>query len=1062
MIPSYVKDQILEHDIVSIIEGEGIELKRKGANYECCCPFHNEKTPSFKVSPTKNIYKCFGQCDESGNAITFIMHYRNMTYSEALEYLADKLHIQYEKKELTLEEREQQYLRNNLIAANKDAQEFFRHSLQNAPAAGEYIAKRSWKDSTVDAFGIGYAPGGNSLLKYMTGKGWKIDILMKAGLIKKNEETGSYYDTFRQRIIFPIHSRTGYIAGFSGRDISGKSDIPKYLNTAETDLFHKGDLLFGWFNAQRQIATSGTVVLCEGNPDVVRLHEIGEGNTVAPLGTALTERQISMLQKKARTAILIGDTDEAGIKAVIRHGEELTAAGMSVRVMSLPEGKDPDEFFMMHAHEYEDCLSRNTRDYIPWYCDRLMEGKKSQSEIASVIQEISRLLALCKDETAAEMYLELFSKTYRNGKQWTAAYYNARNEEERKRIKDDKMEDMLKEYGFYIKDNCYYGAGSRSNDRRWSNFILQPILHIRDERNARRIFRMCNVKRQEAVIKFNQSELVSFTDFKTRTETAGNFVWEADSKELTVLKKYLYDGTPSADEIRQMGWQKKWNFYAWGNGGLDNGIFEKADEYGVVTVNGQKFYIPGCSLDTKDNATGYQLQRRFVYAVTNDISLHDFAVKLITVFGDNAKVALCFLFATLFKDIVTSVTTSFPILNLFGPKGTGKSELGHSLTSFFIPNNIAPNINNTTKAALAEAVAEVSNAIVHLDEYKNNLDLEKREFLKGLWDGAGRSRMNMDNDKRRETTAVDCGVVMSGQEMPTADIALFNRLIFLTFSKSTFSDQEKRDYEDLKLIEKRGLTHLTGQILTLRNYFQGNFRSSWDQALADLNDRVRSESIEDRTLRNWTTVLAAFRCLEKRLDLPFGYMELLEICARKCVDQNNKTRQNNELSEFWEMLEILVSSSKMWIDVDYHIRSGLSVIKVKGPNRTLVPVELSPEKQYLYLNFRRTSQLYAIESKSAGRKVIPSDTLKYYLEHSPEHVGTLNSWRFKQIETSSGYMSSRLEKISTAMVFDYSALKENYDINLDVMQGYQGEESGQEQAEATAPPSLFSEIKGDE
>ena len=297
----------------------------------------------------------------------------------------------------------------------------------------------------------------------------------------------------------------------------------------------------------------------------------------------------------------------------------------------------------------------------------------------------------------------------------------------------------------------------------------------------------------------------------------------------------------------------------------------------MVTINGQKFYIPGCSLDTKDNATGYQLQRRFVYAVTNDISLHDFAVKLITVFGDNAKVALCFLFATLFKDIVTSVTTSFPILNLFGPKGTGKSELGHSLTSFFIPNNIAPNINNTTKAALAEAVAEVSNAIVHLDEYKNNLDLEKREFLKGLWDGAGRSRMNMDNDKRRETTAVDCGVVMSGQEMPTADIALFNRLIFLTFSKSTFSDQEKRDYEDLKLIEKRGLTHLTGQILTLRNYFQGNFRSSWDQALADLNDRVRSESIEDRTLRNWTTVLAAYKCLEKRLDLPFGYPDLLDI-----------------------------------------------------------------------------------------------------------------------------------------------------------------------------------------
>ena len=204
MIPSYVKDQILEHDIVSIIEGEGIELKRKGANYECCCPFHNEKTPSFKVSPAKNIYKCFGQCDESGNAITFIMHYRNMTYSEALEYLADKLHIQYDKKELTLEERERQYLRNNLIAANKDAQEFFRHSLQNAPAARDYIAKRSWKDSTVDAFGIGYAPGGNSLLKYMTGKGWKTDIRGIRKYEELPENCRNYIEFVEKEIGYPI------------------------------------------------------------------------------------------------------------------------------------------------------------------------------------------------------------------------------------------------------------------------------------------------------------------------------------------------------------------------------------------------------------------------------------------------------------------------------------------------------------------------------------------------------------------------------------------------------------------------------------------------------------------------------------------------------------------------------------------------------------------------------------------------------------------------------------------------------------------------------------------
>lgn len=1065
MIPSFVKDQILEHDIVSIIEGEGIELKKKGANYECCCPFHNEKTPSFKVSPTKNIYKCFGQCDESGNAITFIMHFRNMTYSEALEYLAGKLHIQYEKREPTPEERELQYLRDKLISANRDAREFFRQALGKAPAAREYISKRGWKDSTVDSFGIGYAPGQNALLKHMTAKGWKRDVLLQAGLIKRNEDNGTYYDSFRQRIIFPIYSRTGYIAGFSGRDISGKSDVPKYLNTGETELFHKGDMLFGWFNAQRQIATTGTVVLCEGNPDVIRLHEIGVCNAVAPLGTALTEQQIGTIQKRARTAMLIGDTDEAGVKAVTRHGKELIAAGLAVRVMELPEGKDPDEYFRTHAHEYDDCLARYTYDYIPWLCGRLMEGKQSQSEIAEVIQEISGIMALCRDQTAVEMYLELFAKQYRNGKQWTAAYYNARNAIDRKRAKDDKMDGMLQEYGFYIKDNCYFGAGSRSSDKRWSNFILVPILHIRDEKNARRIFRIENVKHQEAVIKFNQSELVSFTDFKTRTETAGNFVWEATQNELTALKKYLYDGTPSADEIRQMGWQKKWKFYAWGNGGLDDGVFEKADEYGVVTIRGQKFYIPGCSLDTQDNTSGYQQQRKFIYAVTNDISLHDYAQKLVTVFGDNAKVALCFLVATLFKDIVTGVTTSFPILNLFGPKGTGKSELGHSLTSFFIPNNIAPNINNTTKAALAEAVAEVSNAIVHLDEYKNSLDIEKREFLKGLWDGAGRSRMNMDNDKRRETTAVDCGVVMSGQEMPTADIALFNRLIFLTFSKSAFSDQEKRNYEDLKLIERRGLTHLTGQILKLRGMFQGNFRAAWDDALSDLNERVRSGNVEDRTLRNWVTILAAYKALDGQLDLPFSYAELLDLCADRCLDQSAKTQQGNELSGFWDTVEILVSSSRMWIRADYHIRSGAGVSKVfRGKS----PVDLLPARRYLFLNYKRVSALYIREGKDCAGKTIPADTLKYYLENSAEYVGRAKSVRFRLIENQQGYTplnpDAGQSKVTTAMVFDYDALTENYGIDLDIDQGYKEDEdeaAGPEQENA-APPSIFDTIDEDD
>ncbi|MBO5500236.1 MAG: toprim domain-containing protein, partial [Bacteroidales bacterium] len=695
----------------------------------------------------------------------------NLEFLDAVEYLAEKHGIEYEKKEPTAEEREARFRQEQLLIVNKAAQDFF-SSRMEAPAAVEYCKKRDWDKDLIDVFHIGFAPGANQLLKTLTKAGYKKEILLKAGLIKQNQDNGDYYDTFRNRIVFPITDKSGRILGFSGRDITGKNDTPKYLNTAETEIFTKGKQLFGYYQAYREIANTETVFLVEGNPDVVRMYEVGAENTVAPLGTALTDDQVKELAKKARTFVLVGDNDKSGVEAVIDHGKKIIQMGLSCRIMPIIEGKDPDEYFSIRKGEFKEYYRNEVQDFIPWLTSRLMDGKRSQSEIMPVITEITGLMAYCRDENIVKMYLEQFTRQYKNGSIWRSEYNKAKNTIERMAAKEKGTMDMVANFNFFVRNNCYFGVGANGGDKIWSNFIFKPILHVKDEKNARRIFLMVNNLGQEVVIKLKQSELVSFTDFKTRVESAGNFIWEAGQPELQQLKKYLYSETDSADEIKQLGWQKRFGFFAWGNGGMDAGIFEKANKFGVVTIQDRKYYIPGNALDTIDNTQGYQLMRRFVYAETSSITLNEFAAKLIGVFGDNAKVGLCFLLATLFKDIVTSVTTSFPILNLFGPKGTGKSEMGHALVSFFMPNYEAPNINSSTKAALAEVVAEVSNAIVHLDEYKNNLDLDKREFLKGIWDGTGRSRINLDNDKKRETTAVDSGVIMSGQEMPTADIAL--------------------------------------------------------------------------------------------------------------------------------------------------------------------------------------------------------------------------------------------------------------------------------------------------
>lgn len=246
----------------------------------------------------------------------------------------------------------------------------------------------------------------------------------------------------------------------------------------------------------------------------------------------------------------------------------------------------------------------------------------------------------------------------------------------------------------------------------------------------------------------------------------GNFIWLAKQEQLNRLKMYLYEQTETAVEITQLGWQQQ-GFWAFGNGVFIDGEWIAADDYGIVRLEGiGNFYLPATSKIYRGETKLFQFERKFIHTTLNRCTLRQYTDKMIEVFGDNAKVGICYLLATLFRDVVRAVTKNFPILNLFGQKGSGKSEMGHSLMAFFIAENAPQNLQNATDAALAETVAQCANALVHLDEYKNTIDLSRREFIKGLYDGTGRTRMNMDRDKKRETTAVDCGVVMSGKRCP--------------------------------------------------------------------------------------------------------------------------------------------------------------------------------------------------------------------------------------------------------------------------------------------------------
>lgn len=1053
MIPYHVIDQINEADIVSIIEGEGVELKKSGVNRECCCPFHGEKTPSFKVSVRRNMYKCFG-CGKGGGTINFIMEHKNMTFYEAAEYLAKKENIEYEKKTLTPEEHKKRFAHSQLLEINKVASEFFREQLKHTPKAQEYNKTRGWGKETLDLFMVGYAPNDkkSSFYEYAKNKGYNDQVMLDAGLIKRSERNGELYDTFRERIVFPVYSRTGNIIAFSGRHIGiTKKEIPKFLNTAETELYTKSDCLFGYFQSYRVAKTSSTIVLVEGNPDVIRLHQIGVENAVAPLGTALTSAQINLIKQCAKNVVIIGDTDEAGVAAVHKNGLNLLEAGLNVRVMILtnkeeekgkPKKTDPDEYFRGKTLAiFNDRLTDETIDYITWICDAKMAQSTSTTEQATVIAEICKLLTYCPEETISELYLEQFSKKHKNKNIWTKEYTQAKNEATRKKTAEDNIDnaEMTQRYGFYEKGNCYFGAIGKQNGCKWSNFILTPIVHVIDERNAKRMYKITNENKQTIIIKFAQKDLISLAAFRLVIESRGNFLWFGGENEMMALKRYLYDDTPSAIEITQLGYQPRHSFFAWGNGGFDDGCFVPANECGLIDIKGKLFYVPGCSLDTRDDPQGYIYQRKFLYLEINKITLNDYAKKYIGVFGDQAKVGLAFLIATLFRDIIFRVVGAFPLLNYFGPKGTGKTQCAISLTKFFVTEKTLTNVFSSTKAAISEAIAEVCNGLVLLDEYKDCLELPIRELLKGVYDGAGRDKMNMDNDKKKEQTRADSGVILCGQEMTTADIALFTRVVLLTFYREEFSLEEQNKYKELKLIEGRGLTHLTGELLKHRSTFQGNFRYSFDSAMEDLQKKIAPKKVMDRILKNWATCLAAFKTLEKVVELPFDYNNLLEVSAKMCLEQQKHNTEGDELSEFWEVVDSLVGSSKIWQEVDYHIKPGTGAeVKI---TESKSPIILDISKEYLYINLTRILSLYSRESRSTGGKAMPRNTLKRYLEKTAEFVGTTKACRFKVIENSQGFLSAEDNRTKSrtqqAMIFDYTKIQEKYNINIDISSSYE-------------------------
>jgi DNA primase len=458
MISKFTIQKINEEARVEEVVGEFVTLKKRGANLQGLCPFHNEKSPSFSVNPARNIYKCFG-CGKAGGPLQFLMDYQQLSYPDALRYLAKKYNIEIDEEDVTDEQKKQELEKHNLVEsiyiANATAQKYFTEYMNgndNGKIGLAYLKERGFLNHTIEKYQLGFAPDGfDNFTKFALKEGFQLDVLKKAGLTSSKENSTA--DFFRNRVMFPIHNMTGKVVGFGGRIMIKDEKSPKYVNTPESEVYQKSKILYGAYFAKNEIRKKDECLLVEGYTDVISLHQAGMENAVASSGTALTPDQIRLIKRITPNITMLYDGDTAGIKAALRGTDLILEEGMNVRIVILPDNEDPDSYVKRVGVEaFTQFIKNNRKDLILFKTTLFAaEAKNDPIKKSELIRDIIESIAKIPDSISRSVYVKQCSQLFDMSEQILITEVNkirakkgkeAAQEEERKERRTDKNEEL--------------------------------------------------------------------------------------------------------------------------------------------------------------------------------------------------------------------------------------------------------------------------------------------------------------------------------------------------------------------------------------------------------------------------------------------------------------------------------------------------------------------------------------------------------------------------------------------------------------------------------------------
>lgn len=410
MIKQETVDKILDTARIEEVVGDFVDLKKRGTALIGLCPFHHEKTPSFNVSVSKGIYKCFG-CGAGGDAVKFVMEHEKYSYPEALKYLAHKYHIEVEETERTPEQLAAQDKRESLFIVTNWAGRFFMETLwdteEGRTVGLNYFRERGYREDIIRKFELGYSPEGwTALYDRAKAEGYKDEFLEAAGLVIRKEDGGAY-DRFRGRVMFPIHNLTGRILGFGGRTLKTDKKAAKYVNSPESEVYHKSDVLYGLYFAKKAITEADNCYLVEGYADVLSMHQAGVENVVSSSGTSLTSGQIRLISRFTKNVTILYDGDEAGIKASLRGTDMLLEEGLNVKVLLFPDGNDPDSYVQQFGSTaFKQYVAGHQQDFIFYKTHVLLRNAGNDPvKRATVIRDVVQSIALIPDAIKAAVFV---------------------------------------------------------------------------------------------------------------------------------------------------------------------------------------------------------------------------------------------------------------------------------------------------------------------------------------------------------------------------------------------------------------------------------------------------------------------------------------------------------------------------------------------------------------------------------------------------------------------------------------------------------------------------------